>query len=236
MSNLLVLKNYTITDHSKWHCDRSHETKLKVCYDTMEVYCRSSAFEYLQDLDDIIVTRGEEENIRDVFRDHFEEIYEIWSEGNNVLYTDLDVLFKKPVKIFNQFEHFSMFNYTDPKQTRCDHFNVDLPHFFNCGVRYYPKDMDHKIWDLGFALLDNWDENRWDSEQVIYNIMMWKQGLSLSQVYRPELAYQYLIDNMNYNNSFNQIPLQNSSIIHVHGSRGSDNRADLMSQLYNLPM
>lgn len=232
MSNLLLLKNYTITDHTKWYADRSHETDLEENYAEMEKICITSAKKNLEDLDEVIVTRGKQENIRDVFRDHFEEIYRHWAEGNNILYTDLDVVFAKPVRVFDQFEHFSMFNYTDPRSTRCDHYNEELPHFFNCGIRYYPKHMSQEIWDLGFRLLDNWNPQRWDSEQVIYNIMMWQQDLKLADVLEPKLAYQFLTPNINYNNQFNNITLQDALVIHVHGSRGSSNRAELMKQLF----
>lgn len=234
MSNILVLKNYTIKDHTKWYNDRSNEVNLKENYNQMEKVCTSSAKQCLQNLDDIIVTRGQEENIRDVFRSHFKEIYDIWREGHNILYTDLDVIFRKPVNIFGEFEHFAMFNYTDPRQTKCNHYNVELPHFFNCGIRYYPKDMSKEIWDLGFQLLDNWNPDRWDTEQVIYNLMMWNQAISLNDIYKPELAYQFLTGDINRNNQFNCIQLQDASIIHVHGSRGSTDRVALMKQLLEL--
>lgn len=231
MSNILILKNYTITDHTKWYNDRSNEPNLVENYSAMEEICISSAQKNLLDLDDIIVTRGTEENIRDVFCDHFEEIYEYWHEGNNILYADLDVVFKKPVKVFDQHSVFSMFNYTDPPSTQCSHYNITLPNFFNCGVRYYPQDMDEDIWIRGFQMLANWNPDRWDSEQIIYNAMMWSQDINLEDVYNPEKAYQYLTDNLESNNRFNKIQLEEAKIVHVHGSRSSGNRAQLMEKL-----
>lgn len=235
MKNILVLKNYDITDHTQWPSDRTHETGLKEGYNDMEKMCVSSARKYLDDLDDIIVSRGKAENIRDVFVSHFHDIYDIWKQGNNVLYTDLDVLFVKPVKVFGEFDFFGMFNLTSPPVTRCTKRNVNLGAYFNCGIRYYPANMSQAIWDKGFQMLEDWDSGRWDAEQIMYNIMMWDQGVSFDQVFRQELSYQLLKHSDHaFNEKFNHTcPLKEAKIIHFHGSRDATVRAALMKKLYD---
>lgn len=234
--NILILKNYTITDHTKWYNDRTRETDLVNNYNEMEKVCVASAQAHIKDLDEIIVHRGEADNIRDVFRKHFVEIYDVWKQGHNVLYCDLDVVFTKPVEYFGKFDHFCMFNYTEPKQTHDDHYDLSFHNFFNCGVRYYPQSMDHDIWDVGFEMLDNWNPNRWDSEQIIYNAMMWKQDIEPDEQIRPEYAYQLLHSPIEHpvNKSFNRIGIEQARCVHVHSSRGSANRLSLMKQLFVL--
>lgn len=233
--NLLILKNYTITDHTKWYNDRSSETDLVENYREMEKVCTKSAENNIDDLDDIIVHRGQADNIRDVFKEHFHTIYDVWKQGNNVLYCDLDVVFTKPVNYFNNFEYFSMFNLTDPMKTHDAHYDVTFEHYFNCGIRYYPQDMDEKIWNLGFSMLENWNPDRWDSEQIIYNAMLWSQNIEANEVYYPQYAYQLLSEPLDnpINIKFNQISLDEAYAVHVHGSRGSGNRLALMQELVN---
>jgi len=229
--NILVLKNYTLSDHTKWYDDRSNEIDLEKSYTAMEELCVASAKQYIKDLDEVKVFRGNADNIRDVFKINFYEIYELWKEGHNILYADLDVLFVKDVNYFEQFAKFSMFNLSDPVFTSDDHYNVQFNHFFNCGIRYYPKDMDQSVWDLGIEMVENWNPDRWDSEQIIYNAMMFSQDIKLTDVLKPWLAYQMLAGNAQLDYEHNKINLTDARSIHFHGSRDSYDRLQAMQQL-----
>lgn len=228
--NILVCKNYTITDHSKWYNDRSDESNLENNYTAMEELCVASAKQYIKDLDEVKVFRGNADNIRDVFKINFYEIYELWKEGHNILYADLDVLFMKKVQYFDQFDKFSMFNLTDPTSTKDEFYNVEFEHFFNCGIRYYPKDMNQSVWDLGIEMVENWNPDRWDSEQVIYNAMMFAQDIKLGDVLKPWLAYQMLTGSER-DYTHNKINLTDARAIHLHGSRSSAERLQGMQRL-----
>jgi len=235
MRNILVSKNYQVQDHSKWYGNRTHEKDIATNYNAMEQIMTDSARAYLQDLDHVVIHRGEAATIRDVFRIHFREIHSLWqSEPCNILYCDLDVVFIKPTEIFNQFQHFSMFNLTNPSRTLDKHYGVTFNHYYNCGVRYYPHNMTKQVWDVGLQMLQNWNPDRWDAEQVIYNQMMWSQGLPHAEFYRPELAYQLLNADLasNQNTSFNRMSVSDARVVHVHGSRGSSNRLESMAKLW----
>jgi hypothetical protein len=234
MKNYLVAKNYTITDHTKWYDDRSNETSLVENYGEMEKILVETARKHLLKLDDIIVHRGKAAHIRDVFKLHFKEIYDLWkSEKCNILYTDLDVVFLQDATFFGAYDFFAMFNFTDPVSTVDEHYGLTFEKFFNCGVRYYPHNMDEKIWDLGFEMLENWNPDRWDAEQVIYNNMLWSQNIEPQLFYRPDLAFQMLNGNPLHqqNTDFNRISVRNAAVVHVHGSRGSGNRLQIMQEL-----
>lgn len=236
MKNYLVCKNYTITDHTKWYDDRSNEKNLADNYTAMEQVMCESAKKYLVGLDEIIVHRGEADHIRDVFKKHFLEIYDLWrSEPCNILYCDLDVIFLKPAQFFNNYDFFAMFNFTDPPSTVDDHYSLTFERYFNCGVRYYPHTMKEEIWKIGLDMLANWDPTRWDCEQVIYNQMLWGQNIEPQLFYRPDLAFQMLnsIPLHKVNNNFNRISVVDAAVVHVHGSRGSANRLDIMRDLAN---
>lgn len=230
--NILVSKNYHITDHSKWYNDRSNEQNIAENYTAMERLLVDSAQQNIQDLDSVIIHRGEVATVRDLFKVHFEEIYSLWKRMDcNILYADLDVVFAKPSKYFGQFDKFTMFNLTDPPRTYDSHYNIKLDYFFNCGIRYYPCDMDQSVWDLGFQMLDNWNPDRYDSEQVVYNAMMFSQDPDPQKYYQPDLAYQVLTGNRSANDRFNQLPQDHAKTFHVHGSRGSGNRLEIMQTL-----
>jgi hypothetical protein len=232
--NILVAKNYTITDHTKWYADRSSEAGLAENYTAMEQLCVASAHKYVKNLDEVIVFRGEADNIRDVFKKNFYEIHELWRAGNNILYVDLDVMFINHADYFNQFDQFSMFNLTDPVSTTDEHYGVNFSNYFNCGIRYYPANMDQAVWDLGIQMVENWNPDRWDSEQIIYNAMMFSQKqFDIHQVYQPKLAFQMLHADINHpgNRNFNQIKASQASAVHLHGSRSSSGRLQTMELL-----
>lgn len=230
--NILVSKNYTITDHTKWYNNRSNEADLKTNYNAMEKIMLRSAKRHLKNCDGYHVFKGSAEHIREVFVRNFKEIYQVWQQGHNILYVDLDVVFTNTYDVFNKIDLFSMFNYTDPRSTYDAHYDLTLDHFFNCGIRYYPKTMDHSVWDLGFKMLENFDWGRWDSEQIIYNAMQWSQSTDPYQFLKPNLAYQLLQpQHAELNDIFNGIPLEHAAAVHVHGSRGSSDRLQLMKLL-----
>lgn len=237
MSNILVTKNYTLKNHSNW-CDAGDRTEANYVnhYATMEKHLIESANKNLANLDEIVVHRGEADNIREVFKQHFLDIYELWQQGHNILYCDLDVNIVKPVEVFGEFEHFSMFNYTDPRSTTDGHYNVSLSNYFNCGVRYYPENMSQEIWDLGLEMLDRWNPDRWDAEQIIYNVMMWRQpGTRLDDFFRPELNWMshHCRDFTNtaqlqIAENWNETRLSNAKIIHFTGTRGAGQAVKMM--------
>jgi|13_taG_2_1085334.scaffolds.fasta_scaffold00006_104 hypothetical protein len=242
MSNILVAKNYKISDHSKWWDDKSDKVdQLENDYARMEEILTESARKHIKDLDEVKVFRGEADNIRDVFKTNFYEIYDLWKQGHNILYADLDVLFIKGVDYFWDTKYFKMFNFTQPVSTTDEHYDIKFEKYFNCGLRYYPKDMSQDVWDLGISMVENWNPDRWDSEQIIYNAMLWSQDIKFEDHYDPRLAYQFLFfdesdhvrlsDCMSMNKQFNQIDLSYAGAVHVHGSRESDSRLRLMEML-----
>jgi hypothetical protein len=233
--NILVSKNYTVADHSKWYENRQHEHDLADNYTAMEQLMVSSAQQHVNGLSDIVIHRGNAENIREVFREHFFEIYELWKTGCNILYVDLDVLFLKPYSVFGEHDRFMMFNYTSPKHTKDTHYNITIQHYFNCGVRYYPSTMPQSCWQVGIDMINNWNPKRWDSEQVIYNQMMWSQNIDVSTALKPALAYQYINDTEASNNRFNQLELSEACAVHFHGTRNSKKRLAKMRELCNEP-
>jgi hypothetical protein len=239
--NILVGKNYNVLDHSQWYNNKSNDKDLEHNYNIMEDIMVASAKKYLQDLDDIIIHRGMCDNIRTVFKEHFFEIYELWKTGANILYVDLDVMFLKPVNIFNQFDYFAMFNRTDPPSVNDTFYNLRFDPYFNCGIRYYPHNLAQSVWDTGIAYFKhNYNKDRWDSEQLIYNAMMWSQTKTennaeimrtLEEYLHPELAYQ-LIASVEHSNKFNEINFEHAKIMHLHGSRNNKNRSQIMKELW----
>lgn len=218
---------YTVKDHTKWYNDRTKEEGLVEYYNDMKQIAHDSARQHLYGLGGIVHTTGEVNDIRDAFREHFFEIYELWlTHDTNILYIDLDVVIQQPTEIFGLFDKFTMFNYTDPRS------NYNHDHYFNCGVRYYPKDMDHSVWDIGLKQFENMDKSTWDEEQRIYNDMMWSQSDNINYFLHPEFAYQRLSENTFSNNVWNGFDIEDAKIVHVHGSRGAKRRSHIMKQLF----
>lgn len=233
VKNIVVTKFYTLADNTKWYSDRSAEPQMATNYQQMIDILETSAKKFCVNMDEFRCHTGEVSDIREAFVVDFFKIKELWeSEPCNILYLDADCMFLQPTDIFGKFSDFRMFNYTDPRSLKNDVY--DFPHFFNCGIRYYPHDMSADVWDTGVKGFENMDRTHWDEEQRIYNQMLWQQpDVNIQTALQPHLAYQMLSGEI-LNQSdidFNGITIHSSHIVHCHGSRHSGGRLETMREL-----
>ena len=227
-----------------WFEDRSNEGNLYDWYMKMHDISLRSFEKHLQGDWEFIFFNKEVQNIQEVFKDHFFEIYDIWKEGDcNILYCGPDNIMMKPTEFYGKYNDFMMFNYTDPKTSiEPNHYNIQHEHFFNADVRYYPNTMSQDIWDMGLEMAENWDFNSWNTEQFILNKMLWDQtDRSLDNTLNPAVAYQghaLFIEDWEqrkaYSNEWNGCDIKDAQIIHLHGSRNAPRKFALMEQLEKL--
>ena len=116
---------------------------------------------------DLIELSGEIFGLQQAFQHTMRGIRRIWHERGpcNILYTDCDTLCVKPLDLFGRYPEFRLFS-SRP---------LNLDGHFNCGVRYYPATMDQSVWELQDLLMQSWTPRKYDSEQDIYNVMVWSQ-------------------------------------------------------------
>lgn len=227
-----------------WFEDRSGEGDLYDWYMKMHDISLKSFEKHLQGDWEFIFFNKEVENIQEVFKDHFFEIYDIWKQGDtNILYCGPDNIMMKPTDVFGKYDDFMMFNYTDPKSSvEPNHYDIQHEHFFNADVRYYPSTMSQDIWDMGLEMAENWDFNSWNTEQFILNKMLWDQpSRTLNNTLDPSIAYQghqLFIEDWEqrkaYSNEWNASDIKDAQIIHLHGSRNAPRKYALMKQLETL--
>jgi hypothetical protein len=227
-----------------WFDDRSSEGDLYDWYMKMHDISLRTFEKHLQGDWEFVFFNKEVENIQEVFKDHFFEIYDIWKQGDcNILYCGPDNIMMKPTEFFGQYDDFRMFNYTDPKSSEePNHYNIQHQHFFNADVRYYPSTMSQDIWDMGLEMAENWDFDSWNTEQFILNKMLWDQeGRTIENTLDPTVAYQghqLFLDNWEqrkaYSNEWNTCDLKQAHIIHLHGSRNAPRKFALMEKLEQL--
>ena len=227
-----------------WFEDRSSEGDLYDWYMKMHDISLRSFEKHLQGDWEFIFFNKEVENIQEVFKDHFFEIYDIWKQGDtNILYCGPDNIMMKPTDFFGKYDDFMMFNYTDPKSSvEPNHYNIQHQHFFNADVRYYPSTMSQDIWDMGLEMAENWDFNSWNTEQFILNKMLWDQtDRNLDNTLDPTIAYQghaLFIEEWEqrkaFSNDWNNCDIKDAQIIHLHGSRNAPRKFALMEQLEKL--
>lgn len=190
-----------------------------------------SAEKYLRNTDETITLHSDREvsGNNEMFEDIFEKTYNLWKLGNNVLFTDIDTLFVKPVDVFGRFKEFKLFWQTCVKHKipLLRYPKVEVK-YLNCGVRYFPREMREDIWDLGFKL---WEapQGEWDWEQRLYNEMLYAQFLN-SSVYMLETLNEY-----NWqvaNDAVNSIPMEEACILHFYASRGPHSALSRMKKIW----
>jgi hypothetical protein len=236
MKNYLVKSLFRVKD-TNWHFrDRKEEIGLYEKYVEMHRLSVGSFTKHLKGIWELKFIQGAVDNINDAFRITFKEIYQIWQQGNtNILYTDPDTVSIRALDPWNISDKFMMFNFTDPKSfNKSNQYKKSFPYFFNAGVRYFPAAMSQQTWNIGLDMVDHWEPNTYYTEQIILNSMLWSQNVTLSQVLRPELAYQahWLPDAPVWSQDlWNGIEIGKAAIVHTHSSRNIDRKLDLMRHL-----
>lgn len=223
-----------------WFADRSKEGDIYDHYMKMHDISLKSFKEYLEGDWEFVFFNKEVDNIQQVFKDHFFELYELWKKGHNILYCGPDNFVTQPLEVFGKYDDFMMFNYTDPKTSvEPNHYNIQHKHFFNADVRYYPQTMEQEIWNIGIEMAENWDFDCWNTEQIILNHMLWQQpNRTLENTLDPYMAYQghWIFNGMSNaevirSNQWNGIDLNDAKILHLHGSRNAPEKLKVMQSL-----
>jgi hypothetical protein len=230
MKNYLVKSLFRVQDTDWKVLNRSHEPNLFDTYLAMHEVSTATYQKFLQGDWELKFITGEVDQINQAFERTFWAIHDLWhSEPCNILYTDPDTIAVKPVNFWDQYQHFLMFNHTDPKQfNRSNPYNRTYPHFFNAGVRYFPASMDSSIWKLGTDMARTWDYATYDTEQIILNAMLWDQGIELEQALDPTMAWQLFHPDLNFGQQWNNCSIYDAKVLHLHSSRGADNRLAFM--------
>jgi len=221
-----------------WFADRSDEGDLYSQYMDMHDISLETFKKHLAGDWEFVFFNKEVDNIQQVFKDHFFELYELWKAGHNILYCGPDNFVTQPIEVFGKYEDFMMFNYTDPKSSiEPNHYNIQHKHFFNADVRYFPQSMDQEIWNIGLEMAENWDFDCWNTEQFILNHMLWQQpNRTLENTLDPTMAYQghqlYPMTThrqLENSNKWNNCEFKDAKIVHLHGSRNAPEKLQLMN-------
>lgn len=226
MKNYLVKSLYRVKDPDWKVLDRSHEPDLFETYFKMHELSTKTYERFLQGQWELKFITGEVDQINQAFEQTFWTIHDLWhQEPCNILYTDPDTIAVKPVDPWGQYQHFLMFNYTDPKQFNTNNsYNRSYENFFNAGVRYFPASMDQNIWKLGSDMARSWEYDTYDTEQIILNAMLWDQGINLEQALDPTMAWQLFHPVLAFGEAWNGCSIHDAKILHLHSSRGAENR------------
>ncbi len=235
--NILVRSLYKIKS-PQWFADRSDEGDLYSQYMDMHDISLETFKKHLAGDWEFVFFNKEVDNIQQVFKDHFFELYKLWQAGHNILYCGPDNFVTQPIEVFGKYEDFMMFNYTDPKSSiEPNHYNIQHKHFFNADVRYFPQSMDQEIWNIGLEMAENWDFDCWNTEQFILNHMLWQQpNRTLENTLDPTMAYQghqlYPMTThrqLENSNKWNNCEFKDAKIVHLHGSRNAPEKLQLMN-------
>ena len=233
-------------DKIEYNKDLGAEKTYKV-YNAMSEIVIHSAETFIQEDFETVIFKDDVDSYQQIFHNNFQHVYDEWNKDgpNNILFLDCDTLVINPVEVFGKFEHFQMFNYTDPKTLSGDDVNnkygLKHEHYFNAGCRYYPDSMSEDVWDLGWKYANDWDYNIWGTEQIIFNEMMYSQNPDVNAWLRPEMNFQAM--NVPFNNiddnrlhdylpDWNGISMNEANICHLHGTRGAGNTLLLQWELW----
>jgi hypothetical protein len=149
------------------------------------------------------------------------------------------VQFVKPTKIFDVFNEFRLFNWTDPKSWyEPNQYNKTFDNLFNNDLQYYPHNMNPELWRVERQMRSEWqpgsDMNNYNNQQIIHNTMFWSQGLDWSDAHRPDLFYQAQWlpwQPVESQDEWNQCSYSEASVIHWHSSRHSPTKLECMRQV-----
>jgi len=231
MKNYLVKGLHRIVSTKWWPGrDRADEGDIYSKYAEMAKLSEASFCHFLQDDWELIRLESTASDVNHVFRQQFRAIWNLWNEEPcNIYYCGADVQLLKPTTVFGQYKHFMMFNYTDPRSLE------DVDHFLNADVRYFPAEMDKTM--FADALIKMEAMHSWNGDQLLYNRMLWGQGLSPSEVIDPTMAYQgpWIMGNnpetKAFTDNWNGCKLEDAFVVHWHGSRHAHLKLEVMQSI-----
>jgi len=226
MSNILVSANYVVKGFRFGATQQSD-------YDIMLEMWKCSFQKNLQHLDDIIIFTGEG-GTYNIYRDIYWKIRDLYIQGHNVLWADLDMLCLGPTEIFGQYGNFMMFFNND---THLDYSGTvpqriwgSLLPWFMANLRYYPSgSIEDWLWKECDSLVKNWVDT-WAYECIVHNYMFHSQ---FGSGFQKENLLRYHNPSMNFQwEGEGSIP-EDSKIVHFHCTRSSARSVGKMQQMFN---
>lgn len=229
MKNYVVWTNCQVNEtREQFGIAPCSDPASRAAYDTMFRVSRGSARKFLSgDWEEVVFTDPAETRVH-MFQQNWQRIWDLWhQEPCNILYLDSDAMFIRPTEMFGRWDQYRLFNWTDPKS------NEQFSNYYNAGVRYYPSTMTTDVWAIGQRMAENWNLNIWDQEQLIFNAMFWSQDIK--DPHHPELNWQGMQmitpdpRMQAAHEEWNGCKIDQTHIVHVHGSRNAQQTARLMS-------
>lgn len=143
--------------------------------------CAASFRKNMANVDDVVILHNEGqvfEGFVPMFYDVFEQTYNLWKKGHNLFFTDADSLCVRPVKMFGAYQNFQLFS-----QCVGNRFEGTFPAYMLSGSRYFPRNMNEGLWDVGREVWarekgekkDGVFGSHWDYEQYVWNHMFFAQ-------------------------------------------------------------
>ena len=231
----MTIKNYLVK--SLFEVDSPTGYQVFPTYQKMHELSVLSHRACLQGDWELVFFQGKTADIHQALKETFFKIYELWSsEPCNILYTDPDTLMVAETEMFGKYDHFRMFNLTDPQSfNQPNIYGKEYRYFLNAGVRYFPSSMKQETWNTGLDMAARWNIPDWNIEQIILNEMAWGQGLTPAEMIDPRMAYQafMLPGGEQWADQWNNCAFSDAKIVHWHSTRGAENRLELMEQVSN---
>lgn len=236
------IKNYVVGTHrrildSKWNWkDTANEGDIYELYKSMYQYSRASLRHFLLDQWTEVCFTEEIQHVNMAARISWNNIYNLWhSEPCNILVVGPDVSMIRPTKIFDAFNEFRMFNWTDPKSyNEPNPWDVQHPDYFNGDLLYFPHTMKREVWQIYEQMIPQYRDTAWGDDQVIANQMFWSQNLSWQDAHRPDLFYMaHLLPwrPIREMDEWNCYKMSQANMLHWSGSRHAPTRVALMRDI-----
>ena len=178
---------------------------------------------------ELIELGGEFENIQLTCFEIIKQIQQLWHDQYpcNILLADTDTLCINPLDIFGRFQEFRLFTEQDPP---------DRSQYNNAGIKYYPSTITPEFWKQMQQELDNWNFDKYDTEQLVHTKLMWDQPSLYANIAQEQSSivsqlgfrFNWQIEKFD----FEDISQQDLAccILHFHGSRGPRARLEWMQK------
>jgi hypothetical protein len=225
MTNILLKSLFKINNHEQVNGQPTTDmTRYFSSYRTMQDLSILSFKRNLRGPWHLVELDGEFDQLSDAFKHVMAKTKEIWKEHYpcNILYTDPDTLCIKPVEIFGKFNEFRLFTNAYP---------LSRTHYHNCGVRYFPKEIDTTFWESIDKKMSQWDHTLYDQEQNIYTKCMWEQPSLHKNILQPQSHVVTQVTDSNHDAHSNFGP--DAAILHFHASRDPASQLTCMQEYWD---
>ena len=225
VKNILLKSLYKITnvDGSQLKHPTCNSDEVFAAYRRLQDFSIETFNKNLLGEWELIELNGEFTDLSSSFIHTMIQTHRIWKDNwpCNILYVDADIICLNKCDLF-------------VASQGSGGNAMQLPFFYNCGVRWFPSQMPYSQWRAMYENIEHWNFQMYDYEQETYKAMHSAMQMSGLNPYGEDMVFNVAHGETNNNIADFDPYHAKARMIHAHASRGPDQSLAFLKECWRL--